>query len=188
VEARELRARIEDRFWMEDEAMYALALDGEKQPVRSIASNAGHVLWCGVPSAERARRVGTRLLADDLASGYGLRTLSAEHRRYNPLSYQLGSVWPHDTALCASGLARYGLREEAARLIRAMLDAATAFELARLPELFCGFSRAHGPPVPYEKPTARRPGRRPRRSSRRRSSSGSSPTRRIVALPRAVAA
>lgn len=149
--AYKLRQLVEDRFWLEDERCYALALDGEKKPVRSIASNPGHLLWCGLPPPERAARVAQRLLEDDMFSGYGLRTLSATHRNYNPLSYQLGSVWPHDSALFAAGLARYGLRDEAARVFKGILDAAAIFEQNRLPELFCGFNRSDGPPVPYEK-------------------------------------
>jgi glycogen debranching enzyme len=149
--AMQLRALVEERFWMEDSDAYALALDGRKRPVRSIASNSGHLLWCGLPTLSRARRVAHRLLAEDMFSGYGLRTLSARHRSYNPLSYQLGSVWPHDTALFAAGLFRYGFCDEAGALLKALLDAAATFEQARLPELFSGFQRDHGPPVPYEK-------------------------------------
>jgi glycogen debranching enzyme len=149
--ARTLRDLVEDRFWMEDAGCYALALDGEKRLVRSISSNPGHLLWCGLPSPERAVRVARRLLSDDMFSGYGVRTLSTAHRRYNPLSYQLGSVWPHDSALFAAGLVRYGLRPEAAQVFRGILDAAGTFEQSRLPELFCGFDRDEGPPVPYEK-------------------------------------
>lgn len=150
-DARQLRSLVERRFWMEDEGHYALALDGKKRPVTSIASNAGHLLWSGLPSPKRAARVARRLLADDMFSGYGVRTLSAQHCRYNPLSYQLGSVWPHDSALFAAGLARYGMRREATLVLRAVLDAANAFDQGRLPELFCGFERAHGAPIPYEK-------------------------------------
>jgi glycogen debranching enzyme len=146
-----LRELVEERFWMDDVGAYALALDGHKRPVRSVASNAGHLLWCGLPAPERAARLARRLLADDMFTGYGVRTLSAAHRSYNPLSYQLGSVWPHDNALIAAGLARYGLRAESARVFRGVLDAAGAFEENRLPELFCGFARDEGPPVPYEK-------------------------------------
>jgi glycogen debranching enzyme len=149
--AMDLRALVEDRFWMEDRDAYALALDGRKRPVRSIASNSGHLLWCGLSSRARAGRVARRLLAEDMFSGYGLRTLSARHRAYNPLSYQLGSVWPHDTALFVAGLVRYGFCDEAGLLLKALLDAAAAFEQARLPELFSGFQRSDGPPVPYEK-------------------------------------
>jgi glycogen debranching enzyme len=149
--ARELRRLVEGRLWMEAEGCYALALDGRKRLVPSVASNSGHLLWCGLPTAERAARVARRLMADDMFSGYGVRTLSTRHRRYNPLSYQLGAVWPHDSALFAAGLARYGLRDDAARVLRGILDAAATFEQSRLPELFCGFPRDDGPPVPYEK-------------------------------------
>jgi glycogen debranching enzyme len=149
-DAAALRARVEERYWLADENFYAIALDGRKRQVASIASNAAHLLWCGVASAERAEAVGRRLLDRELFTGWGLRTLSARHPRYNPLSYQRGSVWPHDTAIAAAGLWRYRQREAAARLLRAILDAALAFEGARLPELFCGFDREHGPPVPYE--------------------------------------
>jgi glycogen debranching enzyme len=149
--AHALRRKVEDRFWMEDEGCYAFALDGHKQLVRSISSNPGHLLWCGLPSSERARKIAARLLAPDMFSGYGVRTLSSQHVCYNPLSYQLGSVWPHDNALIAAGLMRYGLREEAARIFEGVLAAAASFEHNRLPELFCGFSRDEGPPVPYEK-------------------------------------
>jgi glycogen debranching enzyme len=147
--ARDLRARVEERYWLDDGEFYAMALDGHKRPVASIASNAGHLLWTGLPTTERARAVAARLLADDVFTGWGLRTLSAKHARYNPLSYQRGSVWPHDTALAAAGMWRYGLRGEAAKVLRAVLEAACAFEGDRLPELFCGFDRSIGPPVPY---------------------------------------
>ena len=148
-EAQSLRLRIEQRYWLDEAGFYALALDGEKRAVTSIASNAGHLLWCGVPGRERAARVARRLLQPDLFSGWGLRTLSACHPRYNALSYQRGSVWPHDTAIAAAGMWRYGEREAAATLLRAILDAALAFEGNRLPELFCGFERRDGAPVPY---------------------------------------
>jgi len=148
-DAADLRARVEHRFWMEQLDCYALALDGHKRKAAVVSSNPGHLLWCGLPSPERARRLGRRLLEKDMASGYGLRTLSSRHVAYNPLSYQRGSVWPHDTALAAAGLFRYGLREEGAALLRAMLEAAAAFEQMRLPELFCGFDASEGAPVPY---------------------------------------
>lgn len=147
--ASELRRIVEERFWCEDEGFYAFALDARKQCVGAIASNPGHLLWCGLPSRERARRVAGRLLAPDLFTGWGLRTLSADNPAYNPLSYQLGSVWPHDTALAAAGLWRYGERERAATLMRGLLEAAQRFESARLPELFCGFDDTCGFPVPY---------------------------------------
>ena len=145
-----LRALVEERFWLGQESFYALAVDGKKTLVASVSSNPGHLLWCGLPHADRAAAVARRLLAPDLFSGWGLRTLSARHPAFNPLSYQLGSVWPHDTALAAAGLWRYGQFEAADRLIEALLDAASAFEAERLPELFCGLDRSHGLPVPYE--------------------------------------
>jgi glycogen debranching enzyme len=140
--AAQLRDAVEARFWMEHQQFYALALDGDKRPVDAIASNAAHLLWCGLPGASRAELVGRRLLKPDLFSGWGLRTLSSANPAYNPLSYQLGSVWPHDTLLAAAGLWRYGLREQAGELILAILRAAEALEEHRLPELFCGFDAA----------------------------------------------
>ena len=147
--AKALRALVEDRYWLEDEGTYATAVDGDKQPVRTISSNPGQLLWCGLPSRDHAHRTSERLLADDMFSGWGLRTLSSNHPRYNPLSYQRGSVWPHDTMLTAAGMARYGLHDQAATLVRGVLDAACAFEDARLPELFCGIERDLEGPVPY---------------------------------------
>jgi glycogen debranching enzyme len=145
-----LRQEVERRYWLEEEGYYALALDGEKRLVATIASNPSHLLWYGLPSPERAARVADRLLRPDLYSGWGLRTLSADHQSYNPLSYQRGSVWPHDTAIAAAGLWRYGHREAASQLLRGLLEAANCFEDERLPELFCGFPRTDGPPVPYD--------------------------------------
>ena len=140
---------VEQRYFLEEEGFYALALDGAKQPLRSISSNPGHLLWCGLPSAAHAAAVADRLLRPDMNSGWGLRTLSSEHPAYSALSYQRGSVWPHDTVLAAVGMFRYGLRDQAAVLLRGILEAARAFENDRLPELFCGFDRSEGPPVPY---------------------------------------
>jgi glycogen debranching enzyme len=157
-EAERLRSRavhlqnlVEARFWVEDLQYYAFALDGHKKQVAGIASNPGHLLWCGLASASRAKHVAARVMQPDLFSGWGLRTLSTRNPAYNALSYQRGSVWPHDTLLVAAGLWRYGYRVEASRLIQAVLEAATAFEDDRLPELFCGIKRAEGPPVPYAK-------------------------------------
>ena len=145
-----LRDTVEERYWMEQEGYYAFALDGQKRQVAGISSNPGHLLWCGLPNQKRARALAERLLKPDLFSGWGLRTLSSENPAYNPLSYQRGSVWPHDTLLAAAGLWRYGHYEEASTLIRSILEAAGAFEEARLPELFCGLPRSHDLPVPYE--------------------------------------
>ena len=149
AQAAELQALVEERFWLPEDRFYALALDASKRPVTSVGSNPGHLLWVGLPSLERGQAVARRLMEPDLFNGWGLRTLSAEHRRYNPLSYQRGSVWPHDTALAAAGIWRYGMNDEATILIRALLEAACTFEDDRLPELFCGFDRSVGPPVPY---------------------------------------
>lgn len=149
--ARDLRARVEQRYWMEDEAFYALALDAKKRQVDAIASNAGHLLWTGLASPQRAAAVARRLLSPDMFSGWGLRTLSASNPAYNPLSYQRGSVWPFDSMLAAAGLWRYGHTKEAFTLMKAILDAAGCFEYARLPELFAGLDREHyGAPAPYQ--------------------------------------
>lgn len=147
--AEALRAGVEDRFWMEDEGFYAIALDGAGRPVRSIASNVGHLLFVGLPMADRARRVIRRLLSSEFRSGWGLRTLAAGQTRFNPMSYHNGSVWPHDTALAAAGMARYGERDAVAMLMNEVYAAATHFNL-RLPELFCGFPRRPGEaPIAY---------------------------------------
>jgi glycogen debranching enzyme len=148
-EAERLRCLVEERYWLDEAGFYAFALDGQKRQVAGIASNPGHLLWCGLPDPKRANEVAKRLLQSDLFSGWGLRTLSSSNPAYNPLSYQRGSVWPHDTMLAAAGLWRYGSYEEACTLIRAILEAASAFEEARLPELFCGLPRSYDLPVPY---------------------------------------
>lgn len=150
LQAQRLRERIEECYWLEDQRFYALALDQTKQTVAGISSNPGHLLWCGVPSSSRAIAVTHRLLEPDMFSGWGLRTLSAENPAYNPLAYQRGSVWPHDTVIACAGMWRYGLRDQASVLLKALLEAAAAFEEYRLPELFCGLNRCHGLPVPYE--------------------------------------
>ncbi|MDB5448567.1 MAG: Amylo-alpha6-glucosidase [Phenylobacterium sp.] len=147
--AERLRHAVERLFWMEEHGFYGIALDGDGELCRIKASNPGHLLFCGLPSPERARRVGEALLSPDFASGWGVRTLATGQVRYNPMSYHNGSVWPHDTALCAMGLSRYGEREGVARLTSVLFETAAELEM-RLPELFCGFPRAAGePPVPY---------------------------------------
>ena len=147
--AERVRAQVEDRYWMEDEGFYAIALDGEGEQCRSIGSNAGHLLFTGLPSAERARRVTKRLLGAEFRSGWGLRTLATGQARFNPISYHNGSVWPHDTAMAAAGMARYGERRAVALLLGEVYASATHFHM-RLPELFCGFERQTGePPIAY---------------------------------------
>jgi len=147
--AARLRDVVEGRFWMEEEGFYGIAVDGEGALCRVRASNPGHLLFSGLPSPERAHRVADRLLSPPFLSGWGIRTLASGQARFNPMSYHNGSVWPHDTALCAMGLSRYGERDGVVRLMAAQFEAASHFGM-RLPELFCGFSRAAGePPVDY---------------------------------------
>lgn len=149
-QADRLAELIERRFWWEAEGTYYLGLDGSKQPIASVASNPGHLLWAEAIVPERARRVAERLLAEDMWSGWGIRTLSQRHPAYDPFSYQSGSVWPHDNAIFAAGLLRYGLDEQAWRVARAIFDAANCFQGRRLPELFAGLARDAGAfPVQY---------------------------------------
>jgi glycogen debranching enzyme len=149
-EADRLAEQVEQRYWWADEHLYYLALDGAKRPVRSVASNAGHLLWAGAVQADRAALVGRRLLEEDMWSGWGVRTLSARHPSFNPMSYQRGSVWPHDNAILVEGLLRYGLTAQAWTVARGVLDAGRCFQHLRLPELFAGFTRDEGAfPVQY---------------------------------------
>ena len=143
------RSLVEERYWMEDEGFYAVALDGDGNQCRAIASNAGHLLFTGLPSPERAEKVTRRLLSHEFRSGWGVRTLATGQPRFNPMSYHNGSVWPHDTALGAAGMAYYGEREAVALLLGEIYGAASHFQM-RLPELFCGFEREPGePPIAY---------------------------------------
>ena len=142
--ARELAVRFDLAFWSEEIGTYALALDGEKRPCLVRASNAGHALWTGIARPERAGQIVQALMCPSSFSGWGIRTLAANEARFNPMSYHNGSVWPHDNALIAAGLARYGFKAEAARIFEALFDASTYIELRRLPELFCGFPRLRG--------------------------------------------
>ena len=150
VQADRLVDAIETRFWWQAEGTYYLGLDGNKQPIESVTSNPGHLLWHGVVTPERAECVARRLLAPDMWSGWGIRTLSNEHPRYNPFSYQLGSVWPHDSVIAAAGFRHYGLDDQAAQVGRGLFDAANRFSAHRLPELFAGLERDSGGfPVQY---------------------------------------
>lgn len=144
AQAERLRRNFEDHFWLDDLGTYALALDGDKKPCRVASSNAGHVLYCGIATPERAARVAESLTSRAMFSGWGVRTLGADEARYNPMSYHNGSIWPHDNALVAAGLARYGLMDKAQAVLSAIFDAALFVDLLRLPELFCGFPRLHG--------------------------------------------
>ena len=154
-DAAELKEAFNEAFWME-EGTYALALDGKKRQVRSVTSNPGHCLYCGIVDGEKARRVAERLMAEDMFSGWGVRTLSTTSPAYNPVSYHNGSVWPHDNAIIAAGLKRYGVTDGAEKIVSALFDAAGLSHDARLPELLCGFDRREDNPyVPF--PVACRP-------------------------------
>ena len=139
-----LRERFEDSFWIEDLGCYALALDGDKAPCRVLSSNAGHTLFAGIAAPERAARLARLLMGRRFFSGWGIRTIAAGEPCYNPMSYHNGSVWPHDNAVIAMGLARYGHKAEVLRIFRGLFEAATHDELRRLPELFCGFAQRRG--------------------------------------------
>jgi glycogen debranching enzyme len=142
--AARLRERFEKAFWCDDIGTYALALDGEKRPCRIRASNPGHCLFTGIASLPHAARTADTLMDDRSFGGWGIRTVAAGAARYNPMSYHNGSVWPHDNALAAAGLARYGFTEAALRVFDAMFDLSQAVALHRLPELICGFHRRAG--------------------------------------------
>lgn len=148
--AKDLYQRFNDRFWMEDEGFYCLGLDNKKQQIQSITSNPGHLLWSGIVPKERAKRLVERLFQKDLWCGWGVRTLSSKNPAYNPISYQLGSVWPHDNSAIAAGLKRYGYHQEANRIAEGIFAAASYFEAGRMPELFGGIERQPDSfPVPY---------------------------------------
>jgi glycogen debranching enzyme len=150
-----LARRFNRDFWLPS-GFYALALDGGGRRAASITSNAGQVLWGGAASRAHAAKVVRRLMEPDMFSGWGIRTLSATSRRYNPLGYHVGTVWPHDNSLIAMGFKRYGFEQDLNRLATALFDAARAFTYYRLPELFGGDERSvHQAPVPY--PIACRP-------------------------------
>lgn len=143
-QATKLRQRFEDSFWCEEIGMYALALDGEKRPCAVRSSNAGQMLFTGLPRPDRARRVADQLLSSRFNSGWGIRTIAKGEPRYNPMSYHNGSIWPHDNALIARGFARYGLKQHIEPVFHGMVQAANYMDQRRLPELFCGFRRRRG--------------------------------------------
>jgi glycogen debranching enzyme len=153
AQAEELRRRFEDCFWVEELDTYALALDGEKRPCRVRSSNAGQCLLTGIASFERAAAVADTVMREDSFSGWGIRTAATSERRYNPMSYHNGSVWPHDNALIAAGLGRYGLTDAVQRILTGLFDATLFLDLSRMPELFCGFPRRPGE-GPTRYPTA----------------------------------
>ena len=143
-EADKLRTQFERRFWCNDLSSYALALDGSKQPCRVKTSNAGHCLWTGIADYKHGMRTAKTLVGGDMFNGWGVRTVAASEVRYNPMAYHNGSVWPHDNALIAAGMASYGFKQGALKILSGLFDASQFLELHRLPELFCGFSRRSG--------------------------------------------
>jgi glycogen debranching enzyme len=150
AQAEDLKVRFNRDFWMEDEQTFALALDGAKRQVQTVTSNPAHGLYCALIDPDKAAAMAKRLLASDMFSGWGIRTMSRSTTAYNPMSYHNGSVWPHDNAIVAAGLKRYGHHRATMRVATALFDVAMHMDYFRLPELFCGFTRrAPTSPVAY---------------------------------------
>ena len=139
--ASKLQSQFNERFWCEDIGSYALALDGRKQQCKVASSNAGHALWSGIATPEKAARVTESLLSDECFCGWGIRTIGKSELRYNPMSYHNGSIWPHDNALIAAGMARYGYTGDAIKIFDALHQVSLHMDQHRMPELFCGFER-----------------------------------------------
>lgn len=149
-QAQQLKVKFHDKFWCDKIGGYALALDGNKQPCCVRSSNAGHCLFTGIASEQAAVKITHSLMDEASFSGWGIRTIATGQLRYNPMSYHNGCIWPHDNALIAYGMSRYGLKQAAVRVLSGLFDAAIFIESYRLPELFCGFARRHGEgPIPY---------------------------------------
>jgi glycogen debranching enzyme len=140
-QAATLRRRFDETFWCDEISTYALALDGEKGPCHVRTSNPGHCLYTGIATADHAFCVAHSLLKKEFFTGWGIRTVATGESRYNPLSYHNGSVWPHDSALIAAGLSRYGFKDMAGEVLSGLLAVSTYVDLNRLPELFCGLDR-----------------------------------------------
>jgi glycogen debranching enzyme len=155
AEAAKLKERFNKDFWSTKRGRYVLALDKDKEQVDSLTSNIGHLLWSGIVDDRLAAATVRALLRDDMFSGWGVRTMSSKDAGYNPIEYHNGTVWPHDTALIAEGMRRYGFADEAARLCKALIDAARAFT-NQLPEVFAGFERDETD-MPIEYPSALKP-------------------------------
>jgi len=148
-QAQDLRVRFNRDFWLPEKGFYALALQKGGKPAAVLSSNAAHALWSGIADHNKARRIGERVMAEDMFSGWGIRTLSTQERRYNPVGYHLGTVWPHDNSIIAAGFRHYGLDEFAVKIFTGMIEAAMHFDNT-LPELFSGFRRDdYGAPVRY---------------------------------------
>jgi glycogen debranching enzyme len=149
-EAQDLQDRFNRDFWLEEQGIFALALQAEGRPAAVVSSNPGQALWTGIVDAEKARRTVQRLMAQDIFNGWGIRTLSDQARRYNPVGYHLGTVWPHDNSIIAAGFRRYGFEAEALRIFQGIAEAAMSYDHFRLPELFAGFARnMYGTPARY---------------------------------------
>jgi glycogen debranching enzyme len=147
--ASDLRTAFNEAFWLPHRGWFAVALDGDKRPVDALTSNIGHCLWTGIVDEDKAEQIAEHLLSPEMWTGWGVRTLGSTMGAYNPMSYHNGSVWPHDTAIVAAGLMRYGCVAEAQRIAVGLLEAGQTFS-GRLPELFCGFDRTEfGAPVIY---------------------------------------
>jgi len=143
-QAATLKKKFNEQFWDEQLNCYVLALDGNKRPCRVVSSNAGHCLFTGIADEDKAEKLVARLLQPDMFSGWGVRTLGKKEKRFNPMSYHNGSIWPHDVALIARGFSKYGYIDEALQLVSGLFNASLFIELQRLPELFCGFDRRKG--------------------------------------------
>jgi glycogen debranching enzyme len=144
IEAEALRKKFNEAFWLPEFGTYALALDGQKKPCRVRSSNAGHCLFSGIADERKAEQVVQSLMSPEMFSGWGIRTLSTREKRYNPMSYHNGSIWPHDNSIAVEGFARYGHKEAVVRVLGALFDTSMQMDLHRLPELFCGFIRRNG--------------------------------------------
>lgn len=142
--AAELQSNFLRHFWWEEEQVFYQALNASKEPCDVVASNAGQCLWTGIVPEEKAQEMISRLMRDDMFSGWGIRTLSTHAARYNPMSYHNGSVWPHDTAIIGAGFSRFGKKEEAGQLLKSLFEASLYYDGGRLPELYCGFPQRHG--------------------------------------------
>ncbi len=143
-EAIKLRLRFHEAFWCPELSCYAIALDGNKEPCRVRTSNAGHSLFTGIANQETAPSLGALLVGRDFFSGWGIRTVARNEVRYNPISYHNGSIWPHDNAIIAAGLSRYGFKAHAGKILAGLLETSRFMDLHRLPELFCGLDRRPG--------------------------------------------
>ena len=145
-----LKQKFSEQFWSEGNSTFYLALDADKKPCDVVSSNAGHCLYSGIATEEQAMKVAVNLFSGKMFTGWGIRTLASGEVRFNPMSYHNGSIWPHDNALIAYGLSKYGLKAEVNKITTALFDASLFIEGQRLPELFCGFKRREGePPTDY---------------------------------------